>query len=111
MELQFRQRTNTESSYKMLCITCLSDKIYINSINICNIRPHRWTLRMAISSFLQDLCYWLGLYIHCGAWWLIGRVDACQPEGHGIEWRSSHHVETLGKSFTRNCLWRFGVKL
>src|SRR6218665_2237094 len=29
----------------------------------------------------------------------------------GFESRSSCHVGTLGKSFTRSCLWRFGVKL
>ena len=28
----------------------------------------------------------------------------------GFESRSSRHVGTLGKSFTHNCLWCFGVK-
>ena len=27
------------------------------------------------------------------------------------ESHSSCHIETLGKSLTRSCLWRFGVKL
>ena len=55
--------------------------------------------------------------IHCciticgGAWWLIGRVNSCRLEGRGFESRSSRHVGNLGKSFTRSCLWRFGVKL
>src|SRR6218665_148850 len=40
-----------------------------------------------------------------GAWWLIDQ------KGGGFESRSSRHVLTFGKSFTRNCLWRFGVKL
>ena len=32
-------------------------------------------------------------------------------KGRGFESRSSLHAGTLGKSFTRSCLWRFGVKL
>ena len=32
-------------------------------------------------------------------------------EGRGFESRSSCHAGTLGKSYTRRCLWRFGVKL
>ena len=47
----------------------------------------------------------------CGAWWLIGRFDAFRPKGRRFESRSSRHVGTLDKSFTRNCLWRFDVKL
>src|SRR6218665_3150919 len=46
-----------------------------------------------------------------GAWWLIGRFVAFRPKGRGFESRSSRHVGTLGKSLTRSCLWRFGVKL
>jgi len=42
-----------------------------------------------------------------GARWLI----AFRPKGRRFESRSSHHIGTLGKSFTRSCLWRFGVKL
>ena len=41
----------------------------------------------------------------------IGRFYAFQPKGRGFESRSSRHIETLGKSFTLSCLWRFGVKL
>ena len=44
------------------------------------------------------------------AWWLMGRFDVFRPRGRGFESRSSHHVGTLGKSFTRSCLYRFGVK-
>ena len=46
-----------------------------------------------------------------GAWWPIGRFDAIRPKGRGFESRSSRHVVTLGKSFTRSYMWRFGVKL
>ena len=45
-----------------------------------------------------------------GRVWRIGLVDAFRPKGHGFDSRSSRHVETLGKSLTHNCLWRFGVK-
>jgi len=31
--------------------------------------------------------------------------------GCGFESCSSRHVGALGKSLTRSCLWRFGVKL
>ena len=47
----------------------------------------------------------------CGAWWLIGIVDAFRSKGRGFESCSSHQVGTLGKSFTLSCLWHFGVKL
>ena len=46
-----------------------------------------------------------------GVWWLIGRFVAFRPKGREFESRSSRHVGTLGKSFTRSCLWRFDVKL
>jgi len=49
-------------------------------------------------------------HIHqCGAWWRIDRDNASWPEGHGFESRSIRHVGTLGKSFTRSCLWRLRV--
>ena len=47
----------------------------------------------------------------CGAWWLTGRFVAFSPKGRGFESRYGRRVGTLGKSFTRNYLWRFGVKL
>ena len=37
-------------------------------------------------------------------------VDSFRLKGRGFESRSSHHVATLGKSFTRSCLWHFSVK-
>ena len=40
----------------------------------------------------------------------ISRVDAFRLKGHGFDSSSSHHVGTLGKSFTHSSLWRFGVK-
>ena len=45
------------------------------------------------------------------AWWLIGRFDAFRAKDRGFESRTIRHVETLGKSFTRSNLWRFGMKL
>src|SRR6218665_1028473 len=44
---------------------------------------------------------------HGGA---LSLVYPFRPKGHGFDSRSSHHVGTLGKSFTHSCLWRFGVK-
>ena len=41
----------------------------------------------------------------------FGKVDAFCQKGRGFESSSSRHVETLGKSFTHSCLWRFDVKL
>ena len=40
----------------------------------------------------------------CGTWWRLGWDDDLQPEGRGFDYRSSRHVGTLGKSFTRSCL-------
>ena len=45
------------------------------------------------------------------AWWVIGRFAEFRPKGCGFESRSGLQAGTLGKSFTRNCLWRFSVKL
>ena len=44
------------------------------------------------------------VFVCNGAWWRFGRVDAFHPKGHGFDSRSSRHVGTLGKSFTRSCL-------
>src|SRR6218665_1381474 len=57
------------------------------------------------NSRLKQTCF------KCGAWWLIDRVNTCQPDGRGFESCSSRHVRTLGKSFTPSCLWCFGEKL
>ena|SRR6218665_800012 len=46
-----------------------------------------------------------------GLCWLIGRFVTFHLKGHGIKSHSSRHVGTLGKSFTRSCLWLFSVKL
>jgi len=46
-----------------------------------------------------------------GAWWAGGsfiEFVAFRPKRHGFKSRSSRHVGTLGKSFTRSS---FGVKL
>src|SRR6218665_3614355 len=36
------------------------------------------------------------------AWWLISRFDEFRSKGSRFESRSSRHVRTLGKSFTRS---------
>src|SRR6218665_1732986 len=43
--------------------------------------------------------------------WLNSRFDADRPKGRGFDSRFSHQVKSLGKSFARSCLWRFGIKL
>ena len=45
------------------------------------------------------------------AWWLTGRFVDFRPKDRKFESRSNRHVGTLGKSFTRSCLWCFDVKL
>jgi len=40
----------------------------------------------------------------CGTWWRFGWDDDFQLEGREFDSRSSHHVGTLGKSFTYSCL-------
>src|SRR6218665_818937 len=50
-------------------------------------------------------------YIYIWTWWLIGRFVAFHPKGCGFKSLSSRHAGTLGKSYTRSCLWCFGVKL
>ena len=47
--------------------------------------------------------------IPCWAWWLSGRFGALCPEGRRFESHCSRHIGTLGKSFTRSCLLRFGL--
>ena len=42
--------------------------------------------------------------LNCGMWWHIGWVYDFQPGGRGFDSCSSHHVGTLGKSFTFSCL-------
>ena len=50
--------------------------------------------------------YTMDIVGHCGS--VVGFGAFCL-EGHRFESHSSHHVGTLGKSFTRTCMWRFGV--
>ena len=40
-----------------------------------------------------------------GAWWLSDKFCALHPRGRRFEPHSSRHEETLGKSFTRSCLY------
>ena len=42
------------------------------------------------------------------AHWEIRRLSS---EGCGFKSCYSRHIGTMGKSFTRSCLWRLGVKL
>src|SRR6218665_927675 len=71
--------------------------------------------KLSIYIHLDGIYNILYSYIHvcpiCGMWWCISSVKAFRPEGRGFKSRSTHHIETLGKSLTRSCLWRFGVKL
>ena len=41
-----------------------------------------------------------------GTWWIIGRFGASRRKSRRFEFRSSRHVETLGKSSTPSCQWR-----
>src|SRR6218665_65238 len=50
-------------------------------------------------SALSDPCERLG------AWSLSFKFGAFHPHGHRFEPHSSRHVGTLGKSFTRSCLY------
>jgi len=102
---------------------------YIRHLQIvflpCNIGPIRtvlyeqsctWTLHMDLNSKTcsRGETYHLTnsmILVISWAWWLIGRFVAFCPKGQGFGSRYGHHVGTLGKSFTRSCLWRFGVKL
>ena len=59
----------------------------------------------------QEALYNNQMQYKCGAWWLIGRIDAFRPEGRGFKSHSRRHAATLGKSFTRSCLWGLGLKL
>src|SRR6218665_520245 len=58
---------------------------------------------------MDQLCYQADVKV--GHWWLIGRFEAFRPKGRGFKSHSSCHIGALGKSFTRSCLWCFGVKL
>src|SRR6218665_845983 len=64
-------------------------------------------LHLALAVCIQ----WLGLSLIVGRVWRIDSSDAFRSKCHGLDSHSSHHVGTLGKSFTHSCLWRFGVKL
>ena len=39
-----------------------------------------------------------------GASWLSGKFGALRPEGSRFKSHSSHHIGTIGKSFTQCCL-------
>src|SRR6218665_253388 len=40
-----------------------------------------------------------------GEWWLSGKFSALHPQGRRFEPHSSHHIGTLGKSFSHSCLY------
>ena len=58
-----------------------------------------WEFLKALLSVL--FCLWTIKAPPChGTWWRLGWVDSFQPEGRGLDSRSTRHVETLGKFFT-----------
>ena len=70
-----------------------------------------WVCMHRILSYLPAVLGFITVKI-CGAWWLIGRFVTFRLECRmQVESRSSRHVGTLGKSFARSYLWRFGMKL
>ena len=46
---------------------------------------------------------------HLGHGGSVVGFGALRLEGRTFDSHSSHHVGTLGKSFTYSCLWHFGV--
>jgi len=86
-------------------------------------RTHRLLLRLLPSIHLFQIiaicdidmiilcCVYIICKLYCGAWWLISSFVAFRSKGLMFESHSSRHSGPLGKSFTRSCLWRFGVKL
>ena len=66
-------------------------------------------------SLVKDLVriLWISSFLLVNAWgygWRIGRVDAFRSKGRRFKSCSSRHIGTLGKSFTRSCLWRCVMK-
>ena len=74
-----------------------------------NMFPKDFDLRTLVSHQTQDPNWggqvmWLCFNGFGLAWWLSGRFGALRSEGRRFESRSSRHVGTLGRSFTRSCL-------
>src|SRR6218665_54254 len=103
---------------------CLSKTPVHVSLGFCHKR-YRHDQQLMLGTFpnsMQTYTQWSKhCQLHCNEncnvienwriWWFIGRYDAFRPKGCGFESLSSRYVGNLGKSFTRSCLWRFGVKL
>ena|SRR6218665_3011892 len=80
----------------------------MQSLYCFNLALFRVTVSIDVSALpLNEYTLWDVM-----AHWL-SRIDCFQPEGRGLDSRSSRHVGTLGKSLTHShsCMWRFGVKL
>ena len=91
------------------------DSCNIFQVCLCDLNRIRQPCSTLDPALLKTLIYSLrrGTWGR-GTWgtsWGICWVDCFQPEGRGFNSRSSRHVETLGKSLTHSCLWRFGVKI
>jgi len=55
------------------------------------------------SLFSFSSCFCLPVFSE--VWWLSGGFSALRSDGRRFECRSSRYVRTLGKSFTRSCLY------
>ena len=75
-------------------------------------------LHITLRKVFLDLVFVLLLVFYILLLWVLlymnnitgGRFDAFHPKGRTFESHSSRQLGTLGKFFTRSCLWRFGVK-
>jgi len=60
---------------------------------------------VSLSSLGQGFMSQLKKCSTLGTWWLIGKFGALPSQGRNFEPQSGSHLGTLGKSFTRNCLY------
>ena len=112
-DVQLYIRIDTARSLFGLDSYLCYDSVHLWLHGCCHFQPS-WGIARKHWKGVCLLGFALNLVIFCScceAWWLIGRFDAFRLKGRGFESRSSRHVGTLGKSFTHNCLWRFGLKL
>src|SRR6218665_2223498 len=78
-----------------------SGRLHVASSKELSTRPRISAFRFKPMHTLVKL---LSRYSLRGTWWRLGLDDIFQPEGSGLDSRSSRHVGTLGKSFTCSCL-------
>ena len=75
-------------------------------------RMHTMTYQSTSIGRFESRRYFTRIRISNSFWYLaLVSVNNLTFENQLWSFRSSRHVGTLGKSFTRSCLWRFGVKL